>query len=137
MDQLVFQAPRSNGVPENFVLHCGTAQFHSLPGVHLPARLNCIAMHYHATRSHVSFPLLPRPTSCQHQCLTSWESSRRSPEPPTAQSCGPLNIHHLQGRDPEILHLLSHTQHQPLTRNQAFNQPVRCLAKPNTPGQHH
>ena len=94
-------------------------------------------MHYHATRSHVSFPLLPRPTGCQHQCLTSWESSRRPPEPPPAQSCGPLNIHHLQGRDPEVLHLLSYTWHQPLARNQAFHQPVCCLSKPNTPGQHH
>ena len=27
--------------------------------------------------------------------------------------------------------------YMPLTRNQAFNQPVRCLSKPNTLGQQH
>ena len=50
--------------------------------VHLPGRLNCIVDALSCNRSHVSFPLLPRPTSCQHQCLPSWESSRRPPEPP-------------------------------------------------------
>ena len=88
---------------------------------------------YYTTKCHISFPLLPRSTSCQHQYLTSWESSRRLPEPPPAQSCGPLSIHHLQGRNPDILHLLSYTWHQPLARNQAFHQPVRYLSKPNTP----
>ena len=33
------------------------------------------------------------PASCQHQCLVSCKSSRRPPETPPAQSCGPLNIY--------------------------------------------
>ena len=42
MDQPVLQAPWSNGAPENFVLHCGTAQFHSLPGTPpRPTKLYC------------------------------------------------------------------------------------------------
>ena len=42
MDQPVFQAPQSNGAPENFVLYCGTAQFHSLPGTPpRPTELHC------------------------------------------------------------------------------------------------
>ena len=30
---------------------------------------------------------------CPHQCLKSWQSSRRSPETPPPQSCSPFNIH--------------------------------------------
>ena len=42
MDQPVFQAPRSNGGPENVCLYCGTAQFHSLPGTPpRPTELHC------------------------------------------------------------------------------------------------
>ncbi|KAL5515952.1 hypothetical protein EMCRGX_G001203 [Ephydatia muelleri] len=44
-----------------------------------------------ATQHSFSLPGTPPrltelPTGCQHQCLTSWESSRRPPEPPPAQS---------------------------------------------------
>ena len=45
--------------------------------------------------------------NCPHQCLRSWQSSRRSPETPPPQSCGPFNVHHLQGRDQAVLRLPS------------------------------
>ena len=35
------------------------------------------------------------------------QSSRRSPETPPPQSCGPFNVYDLQGRDQEVIRLLS------------------------------
>ena len=83
-----------------------------------------IHLHVHTLTSPLSttfnYTLWP-PTLCQHPL-------------PTGQGCSSI---HLLSYTRHTLDLLLYTRHQPLARSQAFNLPVCCLSKSNTPGQHH
>ena len=80
------------------ILHCGPTQctFQADCPVHLPGRLNCIAEAL--SRNQISCFIFLAPQA-NHQYLKSWQSSRRPPETPPAQSCSLPQ--HIQGRGKE------------------------------------
>ena len=63
--------------------------------VHLPGRLNCFTAAL--SRNQISCFIFLAPQA-NHQYLKSWQSSRRPPETPPAQSCSSLNIYRAEAR---------------------------------------
>ena len=69
--------------------------------------------------------------NCPHQCLKSWQSSRRSPETPPPQSCGPFNIHPYRAGIRKYYAFCHKFNLTTLPRNQALHQPFYWVSQSN------
>ena len=134
MDQPVFKAPWHNGSSKNPVLYCSQKQLYSFPGA--PPRqteLHC-GLAFPQSNVTLLFPCTPGQPAAHVRTSGAGRALEGRLRHLLHRAMAPLNIHHLQGRDQEVLRLLHPVQSNPSSRVQAHHQSLCCLPQPSTPG---